>query len=216
LPWAQMIRLFKKELKAIGVFCAANWREMAVIGLACVFLSLDRYNSFGPIWLHSLVYYAALPLLATAFLLKKNPLDFGLRLGDWRTWGFHVLVTCAIAAPLLFGVSFLPFMSSYYTIAKFNLLEYSLEMMGYLFAWEYIFRGFMLFGLKDKLGPATVLVQMIPFALLHFGKPELEVLSTIPVGLYLGYIAYRGNSFWPAYIIHLFINIIFRVYVNVM
>jgi len=39
-----------------------------------------------------------------------------------------------------------------------------------------------------------MIVQMIPFVLLHIGKPEIEVLSTIVTGIYSGYIAYRGNS----------------------
>jgi membrane protease YdiL (CAAX protease family) len=55
---------------------------------------------------------------------------------------------------------------------------------------------------------------MVPFVLLHLGKPELETLSTIPMGLYLGFVAYRGGSFWPAVIIHVFINISFRALVN--
>ncbi len=70
-------------------------------------------------------------------------------------------------------------------------------------------RGFLLFGLKEKLGELSIVVQMIPFVLMHFGKPELETLSTIVTGLYFGYVAYRGNSFWPAFIIHLFINVFF-------
>jgi membrane protease YdiL (CAAX protease family) len=55
---------------------------------------------------------------------------------------------------------------------------------------------------------------MVPFVLLHLGKPEIETLSTIPTGLYLGYVAYRGNSCWPAVIIHIFINILFLILVN--
>ena len=60
----------------------------------------------------------------------------------------------------------------------------------------------------------SILVQMIPFVLIHFGKPELETISTIPMGIYFGYVAYRGNSYWPAFIIHMFINILFRIFVN--
>ncbi len=57
---------------------------------------------------------------------------------------------------------------------------------------------------------------MIPFVLIHFGKPELETLSTIITGLYFGYIAYRGNSYWPVFIIHLFINVFFVAAVNLL
>ena len=56
---------------------------------------------------------------------------------------------------------------------------------------------------------------MIPFAILHFGKPEIETISTILVGIYFGYVCFRGNSYWPAVLMHLYINIGFRIIVNV-
>jgi membrane protease YdiL (CAAX protease family) len=65
----------------------------------------------------------------------------------------------------------------------------------------------MLFGLKDKFGEGSILIQMIPFVLLHLGKPEIETISTIFTGILWGYICYRGNSFWPAYIMHMVVNI---------
>ena len=45
-------------------------------------------------------------------------------------------------------------------------------------------------------------------------KPEMETISTILVGIYLGYVCLRGNSYWPAVIMHLYINIGFRIIVN--
>jgi len=55
---------------------------------------------------------------------------------------------------------------------------------------------------------------MVPFVLLHIGKPGLETLSTIITGILFGYIAFRGKSYWPAFIIHLFINVFFVLLVN--
>ena len=97
---------------------------------------------------------------------------------------------------------------------QFNAGKYALETIVYLFAWEFIFRGFLLFGLKERFSDGSILIQMIPFVLTHLGKPEIETISTIIMGIYFGYVAYRGNSFWPAFIIHTFINITFVVFVN--
>ena len=80
-------------------------------------------------------------------------------------------------------------------------------------AWEFIFRGFLLFGLKDKFGEGAILLQMIPFTIFHFGKPEIETISCIITGIYFGYVAYRGKSFWPAYIIHLFLNLCNKAFI---
>ena len=55
---------------------------------------------------------------------------------------------------------------------------------------------------------------MIPFVLTHFGKVEIETISTIITGILFGYIAWRGKSYWPAFFIHLFINVFFVGLIN--
>ena len=209
-----MRSLLKQELKEVYSFLKRNYNEIVVISLATLFLALDVYYPIGPRWVGSLVYFVALPCLVILVLLRRNPLDFGLRLGQWRIWGFHTAATFIIGAPVLYIASLYPALASYHTIPQFNLLRYSIETIPYLFAWEFVFRGFLLFGLKGRFKEGSILLQMIPFALLHLGKPEIETISTIPMGIYFGYVAYRGNSFWPAFITHLFINILFRVFVN--
>ena len=71
----------------------------------------------------------------------------------------------------------------------------------------------MLFVLRIKFGEGSILIQMIPFVLLHLGKPEIETVSTIFTGLLWGYICYRGNSFWPAYIMHMIVNVANKAFV---
>jgi membrane protease YdiL (CAAX protease family) len=83
-----------------------------------------------------------------------------------------------------------------------------------LSASEFLYRGFLLFGLKEKFQEGSILLQMVPFALLHLSKPELETISTIITGILFGYVVYRGKSFWPAFIIHLFINVFFVGLIN--
>lgn len=209
-----MFKTFSTELGELGAFFRRNYSPIVIVSAATLFMTLYEYNPISPRWLGALVYFAVLPILTILIMLRKNPLDFGFRLGNWRVWGFHVLVTVIIGIPVLYIASRSAALDNYYNIEDFSLLVYSLETIAYMFAWEFLFRGFLLFGLKDKLKEMSILVQMIPFLLLHFGKPEVETISTIFMGLYLGYVAYRGRSYWPALIIHLFINISFRVMVN--
>lgn len=133
-----------------------------------------------------------------------------------RVWGFHTAVFMAAAVPILYVASLLAPLENYYTFTEFNLTGYSLKTAAYMLGWEFIFRGFLLFGLKEKFKEGSILIQMIPFALLHLGKPDIETISTIFTGTYLGYVCYRGESYWPAFIMHLFINVLFRVYVNMI
>jgi membrane protease YdiL (CAAX protease family) len=191
-----------------------NYQEIVVIVCATLCFTLHSYHLiWGPLF-GSLVYYAAVPLLVIVIFLRRNPLDFGLRFGNVRTWGFHTVVACLVSLPILYVASRNPVLHSYYLIENFSLWRYSLVTVLSLLASEFFLRGFLLFGLKDKLKEGSILIQMVPFVLLHFGKPEIETVSTILTGLYFGYVAYRGNSYWPAFIIHLFINISFVLFVN--
>jgi len=211
-----MLEFTKNEITGIYSFLKRYYPEVVVFCLATLFLTLDEYHPLSPQWLSSFIYFAILPLLAILILLRKNPLDFGLRLGNWKVWGFHVILSIVIAGPVLYISSRFSTLEGYYTLQEFDLLKYSLETIVYMFAWEFLYRGFLLFGLKEKLGEISILIQMIPFVLLHFGKPELETISTIFVGIYLGYVVYRGNSYWPAFIIHVVVNIWFRIIVNLL
>ncbi len=68
-------------------------------------------------------------------------------------------------------------------------------------AWEFFFRGFLLFGAgRDFLGRAS-LISTVPFVLMHFGKPEAEVLGAIVAGLVLCAIAERSRSIWPGVLV---------------
>jgi hypothetical protein len=201
-----MIGLLKDELVELCAFLKRNRAEAAVISLTTLFLMLARYHPLRLGWQNSMLYFFALPVLAIVLALRRNPLDFGLRLGHVRIWGFHLLV----ALPVIFAIVYLGAstaeVQAYYHDREFNPFAYMINVGLQLFAWEFILRGFMLFGLKERLKEASILIQMIPFALLHLGKPESETISCIFSGIYFGYVCYRGNSFWPAFIIHLFIN----------
>lgn len=209
-----MIDFIKTELRGMGSFLVRNRNEAIIICAAVLFLSLQEHHSLGDRWSDGLFYYALLPLITIIILLRKNPLDFGLRLGNVRVWSVYVAITCIVAFPILFVTSRFSSFENYYTVGDFNLPVYFLKMVAYQGGWEFLFRGFMLFGLKEKFKEGSIFIQMIPFLLMHFGKPEIEVISTIPMGIFFGYIAYRGNSYWPAFLIHLYINVLFRIMVN--
>ncbi len=69
-------------------------------------------------------------------------------------------------------------------------------------AWEFFFRGFLLFGLRKDIGPSAVLVSTVAFTLMHVGKPEAEMASAVLGGLVLCVIALKSRSIWPGVVIH--------------
>lgn len=209
-----MITFLKTELSGIWQFLKRNGKEAVILSAAALFLTLDRYHPIGPDWLSSLLYYGIFPLLVIILVLRKNPLDFGLRRGEPRIWGWYVLIICVVAGIILYASSFDNSLQGYYSKAGFNIFVYALTQVATLGSQEFLYRGFLLFGLKEKFGEGSILVQMIPFVMVHFGKPEIETISTIITGILFGYVAYRGKSYWPVFFIHLFINVFFVGLVN--
>lgn len=202
------------ELKILVGFLRNNYNEIVVICFATLFMILHSYREIENFWISSFIYFGIFPVLTILIFLRKNPLDFGLRLGNYRLWLPYILIFLAIAIPILYFTSDMSSVQGYYRSHRnFDLLKYVLQMGVYMLGWEFLFRGFMLFGLKEKFKEGSIIIQMIPFVLLHFGKPEIETISTIFTGLLWGYICYRGKSFWPAYIMHIVVNISNKAFV---
>lgn len=211
-----MIKFLKREFQELTRFLKNNRNELIVTGTTALALTLEKYNPIWNRWFTSFAYFAFLPILVNLVPLRDNPKDSGFQHGNTRIWGVYVLITCILAIPVLYFASRIALFQNYYRIEQFNLLNYSLANCAYLFGVEYLFRGFLIFGLKQKLKEWSIIIQMLPFVLFHFGKPELETISTVITGVYFGYVVYRGNSFWPAYLIHIFINIFFVACVNLL
>lgn len=83
------------------------------------------------------------------------------------------------------------------------LIQYQIAMGIYMFAWEYLFRGYILFGLSRSIGPlAAILVQAFPFFLLHDGKPEPEFAISWFGGILMGWLCWRARCMWPSFLLH--------------
>lgn len=75
--------------------------------------------------------------------------------------------------------------------------------LAYLIAYEFLFRGLILFTLYSALGlwPAIVITTSL-YVLVHIPKGLKESIGAIPFGLALGLITLEAGSIWPAFFIH--------------
>lgn len=149
-----------------------------------------------------------IPLLLVIFIHKSRPREYGFRLGE-KKLGLQIsFIFFLIMLPIVwFASSTGGFAAKYPHLhaAKTNwniFLIYETGMLLYMFAWEYIWRGYMLFGLEKKFGYYAVLIQMIPFLILHNGKPAPETFGAIIAGIALGILALRTRSFIYGAIVH--------------
>lgn len=192
---------------------------IAVVGISTLVLVLRRYHPLDIDFLRAteLIYYVLVPLAAGWLLFRDRPPDYGFRIGHWK-WAIILTPAClAVMALILYGASKIPEFRSYYYKYAIDWSGLLLDTALYMFAWEFLFRGYMLFGLEKSIGKSAIFVQAIPFVLLHMlciEKPFLETLACIPGGFGFGYVAYKTRSFLPCFIIHFGMYIMMVSFVN--
>lgn len=181
-----------------------------------------RYNYFEQlqsdknVFLYEYIYWFVgdfvtlflLPVFAIKFLFKDRLTNYGLKIGDYKTGFKYSVLFLVIMIPMLWFVSAdSDFIQIY---PQLNDVKYSWNIflifesgiLLYMVAWEFIWRGFMLFGLEPKFGYYAILFQMIPFVILHNGKPAIETFGAILAGLALGILALRTRSILYCIITH--------------
>ena len=153
--------------------------------------------------------YFILPLLIIKFLMKEKISGYGISFGDYKTGIKITFIFLLVMLPLIWFVSSLPeFNRTYPHLASARnswgiFLLFELGMFVYMFSWEFVWRGFVLFGLKKHFGYYAVLIQMIPFLILHNGKPAPETFGAIIAGIALGVLALRTGSILYCIITHM-------------
>lgn len=155
------------------------------------------------------VFFYLLLIPVILFLHRKKLRDFGVAAGDWR-FGLKVsLLFYAVMLPILWVASASGSFQSVYPHSQIVRSDWSLFLIYeaafilYFIGWEFIWRGYMLFGLLPHTGASVaVLAQMIPFVILHYGKPMPETFGAIAAGIALGALSIRTRSFWYAVLIH--------------
>ena len=188
----------------VGEKIKFDWKIVTITIVTTLCMMMDHYHLFTSYkYWDRVILYLVIPLFVILVFFRENPKEYGFSLGDWRAGLAITGIGILAMAPVIYflgrdnvsmQVYYRPFMRG---------LPWStfLDLIG----WEFLFRGWILFGYARKFGPESLWLQAVPFALMHNGKPEVEALSTIFGGFAFGWVAYRTKSFvWP-FLIHWFI-----------
>jgi len=181
-----------------------DWKIVTITIVSTLALMVDYYHklTFDKA-LDRTILYLLVPLFFIIFIFRENPREYGFTLGDWKAGILITLIAILLIAPLLWWVGRGAAMESYYQ-QQVGGLPWNTFLD--LFGWEFIFRGWVLFGYARKFGPEALWLQAVPFALAHISKPEVETLSTIFGGFAFGWVAYRTRSFLYPFLIHWFVS----------
>jgi uncharacterized protein len=153
-------------------------------------------------------FYLALPLLSL-ILLRLSPTKVGFSLKEPGRWLRDIGILYLVMLPLVYLASRQVGFQRAYPYFAFERLGTGSLLLGLgiraigMFAWEFICRGYLLFGFERRVGgPAAIAIQTIPFAVMHTGKPGPEAIGSIVAGIALGILALRNRSFIPGAILH--------------
>lgn len=147
---------------------------------------------------------------ATVYLVGPAVLAgfYGNRLG-WRINRGALKNTALLAAfvlPFYLIGSSLPTVRAYYpmwetnaTVASF--LPHAAKQFIIVLAAETYFRGLLCVGIRE-IGPVSVFISPVLYALQHASKPPIELLLSGPTDILFGAVDYRSDSILPSVVAH--------------
>lgn len=156
--------------------------------------------------------YVLVPLMALPLLPGVHLRDLGLSFRGLREhlW-LYVVLFCPVLVSVVI-VSFRGDFSSYYPFYQHahglhDLLIWEVLYFAQFAALEFFFRGFMIHPLKRCMGAYAIFVMVVPYCMIHFGKPFLECFAAIIAGVVLGTLSLRTKSIWCGAMIHMSVAI---------
>lgn len=183
------------------------------------FINAENAELYGHYWQFLCLFVLAglVPSLYLRGGMKVPLAQFGLGLGDWKAGLQLVLVLLPmVVVPLIWVAAgrsdiqgeYPMLRSLYHKPQLFWRYEIAYVLLYYV-AWEFFFRGFLLFGLARDIGATNaILIQTISSCLIHLNKPESETLASIATGIILGIIALRTRSIWYAFVLHASVGVL--------
>lgn len=154
-----------------------------------------------------------LPALVIKLLLREKITDHGLQTRGfldhaWIYVGFFAYVLVAVVV-----VSYEESFQTYYPFYKeasrswFDFWTWELLYAAQFFSLEFFFRGFWLKACKSSMGSHAIYAMVVPYCMIHFGKPFPETIAAILAGVVLGTLALRTRSIWSGFLIHVSVAI---------
>jgi hypothetical protein len=187
-----------------------TFREVVLPHLDVAALSPDAVGLLGWAWWFGMqgVLGFVVPVLILMLAFRQRPDQIGLGAGDWKLalliGGLYVPLV-AVGTWVLSDTTDFLYKYPHFKPARESwnvFLIYHALFLFYWMGWEYLWRGFVLFGSARALGLYAILAQTVPFALLHLEKPPAEAVLSIVGGVALGALVWRCRSFWIAVPLH--------------
>jgi membrane protease YdiL (CAAX protease family) len=164
------------------------------------------------------------PLLLIRFVLGQPLSDYGAGpVQHPNTWRWMLLVSTLVLA-MVWSHSRKPQHYSMYPLIRRTtwsrglLLQSLMASSAFIIAYEFLFRGFLLFACLPLTGPwVAIALNVLIYALAHVHKGIGETLGSVPFGVLLCWVTLSTGTIWAATGIHLVMTLsadLFGLYFN--
>ncbi|MBN1597546.1 MAG: CPBP family intramembrane metalloprotease [Bacteroidales bacterium] len=157
-----------------------------------------------------------LSLILWAYDKNRNEGLYGLKFTsvDFRPYFILLLIMIPLVFAASFGEGFIDYyptykraggaiFATYYGINEWICkIIYETSYISSFIYTELFFRGFLVIGLTRILGKNAILPMAATYAVVHFGKPPLEAVSSVFGGYLLGIIAFYSRNIWGGVFVH--------------
>ncbi len=159
------------------------------------------------------VFYLLLPsLIGRAMGFEWGEMGIALPNGSgWRLFALLFLLSIPVS---IYGTT-VPSMKEYYPIFEYSgwtdfvLKELLIGLV--MLAHEAFFRGFLLFPIARENETLGIILQDIPYTIVHLGKPGIEVPYSFIAGIVFAKMDLKGESFVPSFLLHWLGSVLFDV-----
>lgn len=152
--------------------------------------------------------YGILPL-GLFWLLGYSIPDFGVRFQSGKETLIWTLGLGAVAVILNYFVCRTPSNLAMYPQIRIKswpsvvVAASAATWVLYLLAYEFMFRGWLLFTCTDAMGlELAIVVNVSLYALVHIPKGLKEAVGAIPLGLLLCWLTLQTGTIWIAFFVH--------------
>ncbi|WP_339606999.1 type II CAAX endopeptidase family protein [uncultured Roseivirga sp.] len=151
-----------------------------------------------------------IPAILMMAILGKTPAEYGVAFKNHATSLYWILGLAAVIIPMNFfnskkekNLAFYPNVREK-EWTKAMVAKNAFTWVSYLFGYELMFRGLLLFATVPLLGewPAIVLNAAL-YALVHVPKNLEETIGAVPLGVLLCLITLTTGTIWVAFFVHI-------------